>query len=125
MAHCVAVRQQLFIAPQEAIGSPERDVFMAFHHCRICSESSIRQVAFDRRWVTLNADRDWCDGMGRRIRGACPLWLMNVEDWTSFFCSEFVIAALKVAEAVDPEVPSHSESLSIQIPLMIQSSFDR
>jgi hypothetical protein len=32
------------------------------------------------------------------------MWLINTEDWTSFFCSEFVIAALKVGRVIDAEV---------------------
>merc|ERR1712166_709461 len=68
--------------------------------------------------------------IGAGIRGACPLWLINVEDWTSFFCSEFVIAALKVAEAVDAEVnstlfqPGSIEAIGIFEPPEILNQFE-
>ena len=43
---------------------------------------------------------------GAGIRGACGSWFQNTEDWSAFFCSEFIVAALKVARRVPPEVNS-------------------
>ena len=39
---------------------------------------------------------------GAGIRGALPRWFSNTEDWSTFFCSEFIVASLKVRTREHP-----------------------
>merc|ERR1711939_700963 len=44
--------------------------------------------------------------IGAGIRGAFPTWFRNTDDWTAFFCSEFIVAALKVARVAPCSINS-------------------